>query len=53
MQDIKTILDKENPHIFGISVANLQDFEDRQIVSLPDHNLHVSHMIKYPKIKIE
>ena len=52
IQDIKTILSAEKPHILGLSEANFLDGEDKQQVSVIDYNFYVCKTIDNPRFKV-
>ena len=41
MAEIRNLIDKHQPHILGVSEANLLDYHDQSLVTIPDYNLHV------------
>ena len=51
MAEIKTIIGQHNPHILGLSEANLLDTHDQNLVAVPDYNLHVCSTINNPSLK--
>ena len=52
IQEIKTIMLAEKPHIIGLSEANFLDRDDKQLVSIDEYNFHICKTINNPKLKI-
>ena len=48
MTEVRSIVEKHQPHILGLSEANLLATHDRSLVVLDDYNLHVCQTIKNP-----
>ena len=51
MPEIKNIISQHQPHIFGISEANLLDVHDPGLAAVQDFHLHVCPTIKNPNLK--
>ena len=52
MPEIRNIIGQHNPHIFGLSEANLLDVHDKNLAEVPDYNLHLSTTISNPSLKV-
>ena len=50
ISEIKNIMAKHNPHILGVSEANLLENHDQSLVEVPNYNLHVCPTITHPSI---
>ena len=51
MPEIKNIIGKYKPHIFGVSEANLLDVHDPTLAAVPDYKLHICPTIGNPSLK--
>ena len=52
MDDIRTLVEKNKPMIFGLGEANITADQDLKDVQLPDYNLHLPTSIKDPNQRI-
>ena len=50
--EIKNVINGLNPHIFGISEANLHQHHDQNLVQLEDYTLHTCPTIENSSLKI-